>query len=344
MRSWRSLLSLLTILLFCLSLTTVAFAKPGGGGSASGKGNSSTGSASFNKAAAQTGDAAHPGDDGGKAKGPKNRDGAAHPSLKGLLRAYTKVVANGASPRAQEALRALIERRGGTVPAVVYGSAPSEDDTVRDVSLLDAVTADSQVLQTLVSDEDGKGELTTIADSTLSSVQVLSNKETKGKALKQLGQFFTQIEEPDKAVDALEQSIALNPDDDSAYRQINDNVKTLNPQQYRFYLKGRQPSFDIPPVLENNRLLIPLRAVSESLGAAVQWDAGTQTATIVKDGRKIEIKAGEGAASVDGASIPLEAPGKIAGGNRMVVPLRFIAEALQNDVSYYPESQMVVIK
>ena len=37
---------------------------------------------------------------------------------------------------------------------------------------------------------------------------------------------------------------------------------------------------DVPPVIVNNRTLVPLRAISESMGATVDWDGGTRTVTI----------------------------------------------------------------
>lgn len=39
-------------------------------------------------------------------------------------------------------------------------------------------------------------------------------------------------------------------------------------------------SLDVPPMIMNNRTLVPIRAVSESLGAIVDWDRDTQTIVI----------------------------------------------------------------
>jgi len=38
---------------------------------------------------------------------------------------------------------------------------------------------------------------------------------------------------------------------------------------------------DVPPTIVNNRTLVPLRAVSEALGADVEWDEDTRTVTIL---------------------------------------------------------------
>jgi len=42
-------------------------------------------------------------------------------------------------------------------------------------------------------------------------------------------------------------------------------------------------NFDVPPQIVDNRTLVPLRAVSETLGANVEWDGDTQTVIITKD-------------------------------------------------------------
>jgi len=45
-------------------------------------------------------------------------------------------------------------------------------------------------------------------------------------------------------------------------------------------VNGQEVDFDQPPLLKNGRVLIPLRAVAESLGAEVEWDQVTGTAVI----------------------------------------------------------------
>ncbi|KKM10838.1 hypothetical protein SY88_11760 [Clostridiales bacterium PH28_bin88] len=43
---------------------------------------------------------------------------------------------------------------------------------------------------------------------------------------------------------------------------------------------GRKVQLDSPPQLVNNRTMVPLRAISELLGARVEWDNNTRTASI----------------------------------------------------------------
>ena len=48
-----------------------------------------------------------------------------------------------------------------------------------------------------------------------------------------------------------------------------------------FRTNGRVITTDVPQQLINNRLMLPLRAVAEAVGATATWDAASRTATIV---------------------------------------------------------------
>ncbi|HHP50445.1 MAG TPA: hypothetical protein ENM97_00785 [Moorella mulderi] len=74
------------------------------------------------------------------------------------------------------------------------------------------------------------------------------------------------------------------------YDNAAQKVSYLTPE-HRVELKigSRQGVFDgriedlpVPPTLVNGTTMVPLRAVSEGLGAEVKWDEGTRTVTIVK--------------------------------------------------------------
>ena len=55
-----------------------------------------------------------------------------------------------------------------------------------------------------------------------------------------------------------------------------DNIAVL--------INGSEVKFDVAPTLINNRTMVPLRAIFEALGAAVEWNGDTQT---VKRQKKI---------------------------------------------------------
>jgi len=89
-------------------------------------------------------------------------------------------------------------------------------------------------------------------------------------------------------------------------------------------LNGQPLSFDQPPVIVNDRTLVPLRAIFEALGMEVNWDGTTQTVTATKDGTFIILAIGSPAAVVNGYGRTLDQPPVLLGG-RTMVPVRFIA-------------------
>lgn len=106
-------------------------------------------------------------------------------------------------------------------------------------------------------------------------------------------------------------------------------------------LNGQTLTFDVPPVVENDRTLVPLRTIFEALGASVQWDDATQAVTATKDSTVIRLTIG-GQAYKDGLPVNLDAPAKIIN-DRTVVPLRFVSESLGCQVNWDESTQTITI-
>jgi len=108
-------------------------------------------------------------------------------------------------------------------------------------------------------------------------------------------------------------------------------------------VNGRPVAFgSVAPQRIGGRVLIPLRAVVEALGAEVKWNAATQTVTGRKGERDFSLPIGSRTASVNGMSVNLDVPAQMFSGTTMV-PLRFVAEALGAEVEWNAASQQVVI-
>ena len=101
----------------------------------------------------------------------------------------------------------------------------------------------------------------------------------------------------------------------------------------RIQINGRHVNFDVPPVIKEGRTLIPVRAITNGLGAEVLWDAKTQTITITRDDTKIVLKLESMEFTVNGVKQVMDVPAQLIS-NRTFVPLRFIAQALGDRVKY----------
>ena len=108
-------------------------------------------------------------------------------------------------------------------------------------------------------------------------------------------------------------------------------------------VNGKTVPFDQPPVLENGRTLVPLRAIFEALGASVEWDAVAQTVRSVKGNNQISLQIGSATMYVNGTPKTLDVAAKIING-RTLVPVRAVSEAFGGKVEWDQYSQTVVIK
>src|SRR5687768_14963480 len=61
----------------------------------------------------------------------------------------------------------------------------------------------------------------------------------------------------------------------------------------RILVNGRTVPADVPPRIVSATLLVPLRFISEALGAKVNWDAGQKVATIRGNGRTVIARLGD---------------------------------------------------
>ena len=87
------------------------------------------------------------------------------------------------------------------------------------------------------------------------------------------------------------------------------------------------------PVIENGRTLIPIRALSETIGATVGWEDATQQITITEGETKIVMYLDNPNATVNGETVVLDvAPATRS--DRTMVPLRFASESLGLEVKW----------
>lgn len=88
---------------------------------------------------------------------------------------------------------------------------------------------------------------------------------------------------------------------------------------------------DVKAESKNNRTMVPLRVVSENLGASVEWK--NTKVFLKKNSRTVELTTNSASARKDGTEIQLDAQPYLKN-NRVMVPLRFIAEAFDCSVKY----------
>lgn len=104
---------------------------------------------------------------------------------------------------------------------------------------------------------------------------------------------------------------------------------------------------DVTAYAHDNRTFVPVRFISERLGATVGWDNDAQAVSVEKDGHKITMAVGSSTYYLDGEAKTLDAPAEFTpstnGNSRTMVPIRFVSEALGYQVEWDQVRNLVVI-
>ena len=94
-----------------------------------------------------------------------------------------------------------------------------------------------------------------------------------------------------------------------------------------YYINNVKNEMDTAPIIKDGRTLLPIRYVSETFGAKVDWDGKEEKVSISFGEKRVELWIGKDAAIVDGTLKRLDVAPEIIEG-RTVLPLRFVSENL----------------
>lgn len=119
--------------------------------------------------------------------------------------------------------------------------------------------------------------------------------------------------------------------------QIGNPMMTVNREQREI-----DPGRGTVPMIENNRTLLPIRAIVETMGGAVVWDEETRTTVLAKGDHVALLTIGSKIAFLDETSATLDTV-PIIHNDRTMLPIRFIAESFGYEVSWDGETQIVTL-
>lgn len=107
-------------------------------------------------------------------------------------------------------------------------------------------------------------------------------------------------------------------------------------------IDGNEVIFDRMPVISSDRTMVPVRAVFEAIGGAVDYNAITKTVTAKIGEDNIVMVIGEETFKFNDRDIPLDAPAIILA-DRTLVPVRAIFEELGYSVDWNDTDRVVLI-
>ena len=122
-----------------------------------------------------------------------------------------------------------------------------------------------------------------------------------------------------------------------------EKMQVTWPEYTYVKVNGNILGFNQPPVMENDRTLVPMRFLFEQLGDTVVWDDQTQTVTAFNNTKVITIGIDDHTAYVNGEPITLDVPPRLIN-DQTFVPLRFLSENLGYSVTWDAENNMAIIE
>ena len=97
---------------------------------------------------------------------------------------------------------------------------------------------------------------------------------------------------------------------------------------------GKPVDMPAAPYIRLDRLLVPVRAVADALGCTVTWDATSGTATLTSEEGVLALTTHSPVLQVNGKPVGMDAAPEIVGSGTMMIPVRYIAEALHCKVAW----------
>ena len=110
----------------------------------------------------------------------------------------------------------------------------------------------------------------------------------------------------------------------------------------KLYYEGREVMYDTPPVIKNDRVLVPLRAIAESMGALVTYDPKEKDIYISYGTKNIKMTVGSDVYAVDHILLGMDTAPEIING-RTMVPVRYMASSFDTDIKWDADNSVVYV-
>lgn len=147
-----------------------------------------------------------------------------------------------------------------------------------------------------------------------------------------------EISESAPAMENEAMSQEQQTDENEAPAQDNQ----AGPEGIKVFIDSEQLMFEVAPIVEYDRILVPVKGIFEALGARVAWQANTQGIVVQKGDSMILMHLYHPLAYINQEAVVLDVP-PVAREERTFVPLRFVSQAMDYEVQWNPATQTVSI-
>jgi len=148
--------------------------------------------------------------------------------------------------------------------------------------------------------------------------------------------------------DAVKATIATTVTPAPTDTTASNIVFKLNSKTYT--VDGKELEMDAAPLVGWDRAYLPVRFAANALNVSddqIIWDDKTSTFTVFKGDRVVSGKVGDKFLTVNGAKVPMDVPvwrNKAQTNNRVMVPIRYLANALNANIEWNKETSEITIQ
>lgn len=119
--------------------------------------------------------------------------------------------------------------------------------------------------------------------------------------------------------------------------QINNPYMIVNG-----VLKEINPGNATSPIIKENRTLLPIRALIESIGGTVEWNDNERTITILHNFNKLKLSIGSNKTIVNGSEKVIDVVPQIVNG-RTMIPFRYVMENIGLNIKWNGDTRKISI-
>jgi hypothetical protein len=195
--------------------------------------------------------------------------------------------------------------------------------------------------------EEIKAELGEKAKESIDQLKAVAEKSEDPEDQFKLGIAYELSGDITNAIQTIHNAIFLGPNEKVLYQELVSLYQSQKPGIISVFINGEKLDFNdgnnvVNPVIIKGSTLVPIRKITETLGAKVEWNNDTHTATIRLLNNTVQLVQDSTQSIVDGKPVTLEVPAQNINGH-ILVPLRFISEQFNKNVDYVPGDQETAI-
>ncbi len=128
------------------------------------------------------------------------------------------------------------------------------------------------------------------------------------------------------------------------YDDGQEQPPAVDRQVIKILVDGLAISFDVSPYIDqHNRVMVPLRAIAEALGAKAEWNGQTRVVTISRGNQVSVFTIDSSTAFYNGSKVQMDTSPVIRAG-RTMLPARYVAESLGASVTWNADTRTVSIE